>query len=166
MTSLFDNVDIVKSSKNFWIPSEITLQHSIFDRKCQIYLLKDMNRCTYTFSNSVDVRRRVSQSLGEWLYIVHCHNCQLSDGQVSVWNGASVVLKFSLFDRNVQNKYKNSERNYVICLFNLKTNHSGRYNRLVTWMKRKNVIRTWRHWCAPGQWWWVSSILDASKFSQ
>ena len=55
MTSLFDNVDIVKSGKNFRIPSEITLQHSNFDRKRQIYLLKDVNRCTYTFSNSVDV---------------------------------------------------------------------------------------------------------------
>ena len=59
MTSLFDNVDIVKSGKTFRIPSETTLEHSIFDRKCQIYLLKDVNRCTYTFSNSVDVRRRV-----------------------------------------------------------------------------------------------------------
>ena len=65
MTSLFDNVDIVKSGKNFRIPSETTFQHSIFDTKRQIYLFKDMNRCTYTFSNSVDVRRCVSQSLGE-----------------------------------------------------------------------------------------------------
>ena len=65
MTSLFDNVDIVKSGKKFRIPSETTLQHSIFDRKRQIYLLKDVNRCTYTFSNSEDIRRRVSQSLGE-----------------------------------------------------------------------------------------------------
>ena len=47
MTSLFDNVDIVKSGKNFRIPSD-TLQHSIFYRKRQIYLLKDVNRCTYT----------------------------------------------------------------------------------------------------------------------
>ena len=65
MALLFGNVDIVKTGKNFRIPSETKLQHSIFDRKCQIYLLKDVNRCTYTFSNSVDVRRRVSQSLGE-----------------------------------------------------------------------------------------------------
>ena len=65
MKSLFDNVDIVKSGKNVRIPSETTLQHSIFDRKGQIHLLKDVNRCTYTFSNSVDVRRRVSQSLAE-----------------------------------------------------------------------------------------------------
>ena len=65
MTPLFDNVDIVKSDKKFRIPSETTLQHSIFDRKRQIYLLKDVNRCTCTFSNSVDVRRRVSQSMGE-----------------------------------------------------------------------------------------------------
>ena len=65
MTSLFDNVDIVKSGKNFRIPSATTLQHSSFDRKRQIYLLKDVNRCTYAFSKSVDVRRRVSQSLGE-----------------------------------------------------------------------------------------------------
>ena len=65
MTSLFDNVDTVKSGKNFRIPSETTLQHSIFDRKRQIYLLKDVNRCTYIFLNSVDVRRRVSRSLGE-----------------------------------------------------------------------------------------------------
>ena len=65
MTSLFDKVDIVKNGKNFRIPSETTLQHSIFDRKRQIYLLNDVNRCTYTFSNSVDVRRHVSQSLGE-----------------------------------------------------------------------------------------------------
>ena len=65
MTSLFDSKDVVKSSKNFRTPSETMLQHSIFDRKHQIYLLKDVNRCTYTFSNSVDVRRRVSQSLGE-----------------------------------------------------------------------------------------------------
>ena len=33
------------------------------------------------------------------------------------------------FDRNVQNKHKNRECNYVIGLFNLKTNNSGRYNR-------------------------------------
>ena len=65
MTSLYDNVDIVKSGKNFRIPSETMLQHSIFDRKRQIYFLKDVNRCTFTFSNSVDVRRHVSQSLGE-----------------------------------------------------------------------------------------------------
>ena len=65
MTTLFDNVDIIKSGKNFRIPSETMLQHSIFDRICQIYLLKDVNRCTYTCSSSVDVRRRVSQSLGE-----------------------------------------------------------------------------------------------------
>ena len=49
MTSLFEDVDIVKSGKNFRIPSETTLQHSIFDRKRQIYLLKDVNLCTYTF---------------------------------------------------------------------------------------------------------------------
>ena len=55
MTSLFDKVDIVKSGKNF----------RIFDRKRQIYLLQDVNRCTYTFSDAVSVRRRVSQSLGE-----------------------------------------------------------------------------------------------------
>ena len=77
MTSLFDNVDIVKSGENFRILSETMLQHSFFDRKCQIYLLKDVNQCTDTFSNSVDVRRRVNQSLGEWLCIVHCHKCQL-----------------------------------------------------------------------------------------
>ena len=65
MTSSFDNVDIVKRGKNYRIFSETTLQRSIFDRKRQIYLLKDVNRCTYTFSNSVDVRRRVSQSLNE-----------------------------------------------------------------------------------------------------
>ena len=65
MMSFFDNVDIVKGGKNFRISSETTLQHSIFDRKRQICILKDVNRCTYTFSNSVDVRRRVSQSLGE-----------------------------------------------------------------------------------------------------
>ena len=64
MTLLFDNVDIVKSGKNFRIPFETTLQYSIFDRKRQIYLLKDVNRCTYTFSNSVDVRRCARQSLG------------------------------------------------------------------------------------------------------
>ena len=77
MTSLFDNVDIVKNGKNFRIPSETTLQYSIFDRKRRLYLLQDANRCTYTFSNSADVRRRGSQSLGEWLNIVHCHKCQL-----------------------------------------------------------------------------------------
>ena len=65
MTSLFDSVDIVKSGKNFKILSKTALQHSIFDRKRQIYLLKNVNRCTYTFSNSVGVRRRVSHSLGE-----------------------------------------------------------------------------------------------------
>ena len=77
MTSLFDNVDIVKSGKHLRIPSETTLQHSNFNRKCQIYLLQDVNRSPYTFMNSVDVRRHVSQSLGELLYIVHCHKCQL-----------------------------------------------------------------------------------------
>ena len=65
MMQLFDNVDVVKSGKNFRIVSKSMLQHSIFDRKRQIYLLKDVNWCTYTFSNSVPVRRRVSQSLGE-----------------------------------------------------------------------------------------------------
>ena len=146
MTSFFDNVDIVKSGKNFRIPSGTTLQHSIFDRKRQIYLLKYVNRCTYTFR----------QSLGEWLYIVHCHKWRLirpdmteklltgtlslntnkqingdweGDGQVSVWNGASVLLQFNLFDQNVQNKHKHSECNHVIGLFNLKMNNSGRYNR-------------------------------------
>ena len=44
MTSLIDNVDIVKSGKNFRIPSETMLQHSIFDRKHQIYFLKDVDR--------------------------------------------------------------------------------------------------------------------------
>ena len=57
--------EIVKSGKNFRIPSETTLQHWIFDRKRQIYLLKDVNWCTYNFSNSADVRRCVSQSLSE-----------------------------------------------------------------------------------------------------
>ena len=65
MTSLFDNVDIVKSGKNFRILSKTMLQHSIFDKIRQIYLLKDVNRCTYTFSNSMGVRRRVSQSFGQ-----------------------------------------------------------------------------------------------------
>ena len=60
MTSIFDNADMVKRGKNFRIPSDTKLKHSIFDRKRQIYLLKDVNRCTYHFSNSVDVR-----SLGE-----------------------------------------------------------------------------------------------------
>ena len=64
MTSLFDNVDILKNGKNFKIPSETTLQHSIFDTKCQIYLLKEVNRGTYNFLNSEDVIGRVSQSLG------------------------------------------------------------------------------------------------------
>ena len=59
MTSLFENVDIVKSAKNSRIPSETTLQHSYYDRERQIYLLKDVNRYTYTFSNSMDVRRRI-----------------------------------------------------------------------------------------------------------
>ena len=49
MMSLFDNVDIVKSGKNFSMPSETTLQHSSFDRKRQIYLFKDVNRRTYFF---------------------------------------------------------------------------------------------------------------------
>ena len=40
-------------------------------------------------------------------------------------------MKFSLFDRNVQNKHKNSECNCVIGLLNMKTNNSGRYNRFV-----------------------------------
>ena len=66
MTSFFDNVDIVKSGKRFRIPSETTVQYSVFDRKRQTYLLKDVNQCTYTFSNSVDVGRCVSQpQLGE-----------------------------------------------------------------------------------------------------
>ena len=77
MTSLFDNVDVVKSGKIFRIPSETSLRHSIFDRKRQLYLLKDVNRWTYTFLNSVDVGRRVSKSLGELLYIVHYQECQL-----------------------------------------------------------------------------------------
>ena len=55
MTSLFDNVDIVKKGKNFRILSKTTLQLSIFYRKRQIYLLKDVNRCSYTFTNSVGV---------------------------------------------------------------------------------------------------------------
>ena len=55
---------MVKSGKNFRIPSEAELKHSIFDRKCQIYLLKDVNRYTYDFSNSVDIKD-LSQGLGE-----------------------------------------------------------------------------------------------------
>ena len=39
MMSLFDNVYFVKSDKKFRIPSETTLQHSIFDRKRQICIL-------------------------------------------------------------------------------------------------------------------------------
>ena len=62
MTSFFGNVDIVKSGKNFRVPSETTFQHSIFDRIRQIYLLKDVSWCTYSSSDSVDVRRCVSQS--------------------------------------------------------------------------------------------------------
>ena len=46
------------------------------------------------------------------------------DGQVSVRNGASVVLKFSLFDRNVQNKHKTASATMLLVLFNLKTNNS------------------------------------------
>ena len=65
MTSLYDNVGIVKSGKSFRMLSETMLQHSFFDRKRQIYLLKDVNRCTDKFSNSLDARRRVSQSLDE-----------------------------------------------------------------------------------------------------
>ena len=71
-----------------------------------------------------------SQSLGEWLYNVHCHYVNWEgDGQVSSWNGASVVLKFSLLDQNVQNKHKSNDSNSVIGLLNLKTNNPGRYNR-------------------------------------
>ena len=46
MTSLFDNVEIVNSNKTFRIPSETMLQHSVFDRIRQRYLLKNVNRCT------------------------------------------------------------------------------------------------------------------------
>ena len=42
-------------------------------------------------------------------------------------NGISVANKVSLFNRNVQNKHKNSECNSVIGFFNLRTNHLGRY---------------------------------------
>ena len=69
MTSLLTMWISLKNGKNLRILSKTTLQHSIFDRKRQIYLLKDVNRCTYTFSNSVDVGRRVSE-LG-WIN-VHC----------------------------------------------------------------------------------------------
>ena len=41
-------------------------------------------------------------------------------------------MEHPFVDRNVQNKHKNSECNYVIGLFNLKTNNSGRYKGLVT----------------------------------
>ena len=41
----------------------------------------------------------------------------------------SVVNRFSLFDRNVHNKHKGSERNSIIGFFNLRTNNSGRYHR-------------------------------------
>ena len=35
MPLIFDNVDVVKNGKNFRIPSETKLKHSIFDRKRQ-----------------------------------------------------------------------------------------------------------------------------------
>ena len=50
-------------------------------------------------------------------------------GQVSSKNGASVAVKFGVFDRNVQNKHKNSECSSVIGYLNVITNNSGRYNR-------------------------------------
>ena len=71
MTALLDNEDIVKSSKNFKIPSETTLQHSFFDRKRQIY----QSVYIYFFeipSMSEDVLVRA------WVNdIVNCHKCQL-----------------------------------------------------------------------------------------
>ena len=68
-----------------------------------------------------------SQSLCEWRNIVHCQRCQLS-GYYG-WKGASVAGKFNLFDRNVQNKHKISERNSVIGFFNLRMKHSRGYNK-------------------------------------
>ena len=72
------------------------------------------------FLNSVDDRRGVSQSLGEWLYIVHCQKYQLSGWWSNFFLNA---LKFNLFDQNFQNKQNNSECNSVIDLFNLKMNN-------------------------------------------
>ena len=63
MTSLFDNVDIVKSGKNCRIPSEkrCNIQFSIENAK---YII--LKTCTGVhISNSVGIRRRVNQSLGE-----------------------------------------------------------------------------------------------------
>ena len=65
MMSLFDNVEIIKRVKTLRISSETMLQHSVFDRICQMYLLKEVNRCTDNISNSVEIRRCVIQSLDE-----------------------------------------------------------------------------------------------------
>ena len=75
-------MEIVKSGKIFRIRSEMTLQYSVFDRKRQKYLLKDVNRCTHNFSNFVDVNRRVS-----WVNDITLSTIINGDGQVSSQNG-------------------------------------------------------------------------------
>ena len=119
-----------KSGKSFRIPSETTLQLSIFDRKAKYIFLKTWIGVHILFwipwmSEDVYVRASVNDFTLSAVINVNWEG----DGQFSVRNGASVVLKFSLFDRNVQNRHKNSECNYVIGLFNLKTNNAGVYNR-------------------------------------
>ena len=133
MTSLFDSKEIVKI---FRFPSETTLQHSIFDRKRQTYLLKVVNRCSDNLSNSEDVRWHARQSVCKNHFTLHTVinvNWE-GDVHISSWNGASVADKFSYFSRNVQNKHKNSERNSVIGFINLKSNNAEIYNRLSTWV--------------------------------
>ena len=138
MTSLFVKGDIVKSEKknlnSFWE----TLQLSIFNRKRQIYLLKDVNWCTYMFSNSVAVRRCVSQSLGEWLYIVHCHKCQLRGGwsiflfemePPLYWN---LVCSIEMFRINI----KTASATMLLVCSTWKRLIQEDIIGLVTWMKR------------------------------
>ena len=126
-----------KRGKTFRIPSETMLQYSVFDRKCQIYLLKDVNCCTDNFLNSVDIRRHVSQSLGEWLYLVHCHKCQLRGWCSSFFlKWIFDALKFSLFDQNVQDKHKNSENDSAMVCSTWKQIIREDIIGLVTWMKR------------------------------
>ena len=136
MTSLFDNVDIVKSGKIFWFLSETTLQHSLFDRKRQIYLLKDVNQCTYTFSNSVDVRRRISQSLGEWLYIVHCHKCQLSGWLSSFCLYWNLVCSTEMFRINI----KTARATILLVCSTWKRIIREDIIGLVNWMKRNTYM--------------------------
>ena len=137
MTSLFDNVEIIKRGKIFRIPSETKLQHPIFDRKRQTYLLKAMKRCWDNFSNSVNARRRVSQSLREWLNN-HCHKCQTERVMVKFVLEMEPSMKINLVCSTEMFRINIKAASATLSLFSSTRERIILEDRigLATWMKR------------------------------